>query len=284
MDKFHLVAVAKNEGVFLKEWVLYHRLICGFDEIVVYNNDSEDNSEEVLSGLSSEGLCEWVDWPRAGHNPPQITAYHHAFQRFRGREGWLLFLDIDEFLFLKEAEDIRSFVRSFGGDTGSISFNWSMFYSVDENTPEGPVTKNINCFLEDNGHVKTMARLKAIRVPCIHSFRLAPGFKYMHCSGFDYGIDLGELASIKMSLDASICVKRPHVNCASAQINHYRVKSKEYCLMKDRRGCVASEQFRSVNSIGEYESLKNKTKNYNNDIKNYINKKNIKFYDLVDGQ
>lgn len=282
MEKFTLVAIAKNEGSFLKEWVLYHRLICGFDEVVVYNNDSDDDSEEVLSCLSSKGMCRWVDWPRAAHNPPQAAAYHDALQSLRGAEGWLCFLDIDEFLFLKDGSDIRSFAGRFGGDAGSISFNWAMFYSVEERTPAEPVTRSINCFLEENGHVKTMARLGAIRVPCTHSFRLAPGFRYMHCSGFDYGIDLAELASIKMSLDASLCVRRPHVDCKKAQINHYRVKSKEYCLMKDRKGIATSSDFVNINSIAEYERLKRVQKQYNNDIEEHIKRKNIEFYDLIE--
>jgi glycosyltransferase involved in cell wall biosynthesis len=281
MDKFTLVAVAKNEGMFLKEWVFYHRLICGFEEIVVYNNDSDDNSEEVLSDLSSKGMCKWLNWPRSEHNPPQSTAYHDAFRRLKGTLGWLCFMDIDEFLFLKDGSDIRTFAGRFADDVGSISFNWSMFYSVDEMTSSEPVTKSVNCFSEENGHVKTMARIGAIRVPCIHSFRLAPGYRYIHCSGFDYRIDLKELASIKMSLDASMCIKRPYIDCGTAQINHYRVKSKEYCLMKDRKGCAASSHFRSLNSLGEYEGLKNKERKHKKDIEIYINKKNGEFYNLI---
>lgn len=281
MEKFILVAVAKNEGRFLEEWVLHHRVVCGFDEIVVYNNDSDDESEEVLSNLSAKGLCRWIDWPRAAHNPPQSTSYHDAFQRLKGIDGWLCFLDIDEFLFLKDGSDIRSFVGRFGKDVGSISFNWAMFYSVDENTSNEPVTKSVNLFLEENGHVKTIARLEAIRVPCIHSFRLAPGFRYMHCSGFDYGIDLKELSSIRMSLDASLCVRRPYVDCGAAQINHYHVKSREYCLIKDQKGCAASSKFRNLMSIEKYNRLKK--------IENHLAKDDIYksltsrgFYDLID--
>jgi len=281
MEKFILVAVAKNEGRFLKEWVLYHKLICGFDEIFVYNNDSEDESEDVLSDLSSKGTCRWTNWPRRSQESPQVTAYHDAIQRLKGHDGWICCLDIDEFLFIKSGEDIKSFAGGFGEEAGSISFNWAMFYSVEETTKDGPVTKNINCFLEESGHVKTMARIKAIRIPCIHSFRLAPGFRYMHCSGFDYGIDLGELSSIKMSLDASLCVRRPHVDCSKAQINHYRVKSKEYCLMKDRRGRATMVDFRSPNSMGEYEMLKGKTKKYNSDIEKHIEKKEAKLYEII---
>lgn len=38
-----LVAIAKNEGgPHLREWVFYHKAICGFDHIHIYNNDSSD--------------------------------------------------------------------------------------------------------------------------------------------------------------------------------------------------------------------------------------------------
>ena len=281
MDACTLVAVAKNEGRFIKEWVLYHKLICDFDRIIVYNNDSEDDSEQILHELSADGLCEWINWPRVAHNPPQPTAYRHALSSLKGGGGWLCCLDIDEFLFLKEHIKISTFLRGFGDEVGSVSFNWSMFYSLDEKTSREPVTKSVDCFLEDNAHVKTIARLNAIRAPCVHSFRLAPGFKYMHCSGFDYGVDLMELSSINMSLDASLCTKRPHIDCSKAQVNHYRVKSKEYCLNKDLRGCASSCEFRSLNSIVEYEIMKKQQKKQNEEIKKHIEKINCNFYNFL---
>jgi hypothetical protein len=282
MQKFVLVAVAKNEGKFIKEWVAYHKFICGFDEIVIYNNDSEDQSVKVLSDLSERNWCRWIDWPRGANTPPQITAYHNAVRNFKNEKGWLCFLDMDEFLVLKKHSNISNFVQDFAENTGSISFNWAMFYSTDEKSSKEPVTKRITSISEENGHVKTIARLDAIRVPCIHSFRLAPGFRYMHCSGFDYKIDLNELSSIKMSLDASLCVRRPHVDCSVAQINHYKIKSREDCLNRDNRGRATYVEFRSSNSIHMYEKLcRTKKEKHNFDMQDSIQRIMPNFYDLL---
>ncbi len=39
-----LVAIAKNEAPYFLEWIIYHKYIVGFDEIVIYDNDSTDFS------------------------------------------------------------------------------------------------------------------------------------------------------------------------------------------------------------------------------------------------
>jgi cellulose synthase/poly-beta-1,6-N-acetylglucosamine synthase-like glycosyltransferase len=46
-----LGAIAKNEGRYLPEWIAYH-LAIGFDRIVVYSNDPEDNQNEVLEAIA----------------------------------------------------------------------------------------------------------------------------------------------------------------------------------------------------------------------------------------
>lgn len=282
MEKFTLMAVAKNERSFLKEWAFYHKMICGFDEIVVYNNDSDDSSEIVLDDLASNDWFRWIDWPRDKYGPPQATSYLHALNSAKKDGGWLMTMDLDEFLFLKEDSDIKTFVSGFGDEVGSISFNWVMFYSIDELTSEEPVTRSIKCVYEESGHVKTIVRTRAARVPCIHAFRLAPGFKYMHCSGFDYEIDLSELQSKNMSLDASLCVRRPHVDCRRAQINHYQIKSKEHCLMRDKRGCAATNNFKNKRSTLFYEKLLSKSfHKKSEEIENKIKANSFNLYEFL---
>lgn len=278
--EFILVAIAKNEAPFIKEWVAYHRWVCGFDTVLIYENDSSDESKDVLSELSKIGLCNWIEWPRSEHNPPQTTAYADALNRFRNVDGWMCFLDIDEFLVLKKHKSIKDFLSKIPKNVGSVSFNWKIFYSKDEFCSKDFVTKRMEFVLEDNGHVKTIARIKAIKVPCVHTCRLAPGFRYLNSCGFDYSINLNELSDIKMSLDASMCVRRSHINYENAQINHYQIKSKNYCINKDNRGCACAGSFMNPNSTIAYENcLKIVDQKSNYDIKNIISKIKPNFYE-----
>lgn len=42
-----IVAIAKNEGLYLKEWIEYHLLV-GIKKIYFYDNESEDNTKDIL--------------------------------------------------------------------------------------------------------------------------------------------------------------------------------------------------------------------------------------------
>ena len=49
-----LVATVKNEGPYLWEWVAYHKSI-GFDNIVIFQNDSNDMTHGILHEMRSAG-------------------------------------------------------------------------------------------------------------------------------------------------------------------------------------------------------------------------------------
>jgi len=79
--KTALVAIAKNEGLYIREWVTYHKKVCSFDEIFVYDNDSTDSTRSELGAMEAEGLCGWKPWPRDEHSPPQHKAYWDSLKR-----------------------------------------------------------------------------------------------------------------------------------------------------------------------------------------------------------
>jgi hypothetical protein len=49
------VAFAKNEGRFLLEWIAYHRVI-GVTDFLIYTNDCEDGSPDLLDRLQELGI------------------------------------------------------------------------------------------------------------------------------------------------------------------------------------------------------------------------------------
>lgn len=276
-----LVAIAKDEGPYIREWVLYHKMVCGFDEIIVYENDSSDETRSQLEKMASEGLCIWRDWPRARHDPPQQTAYADALAHISGRE-WMCFLDIDEFLVVNSHEPIGEFVSGFDASTGSISFNWVMFYSLDKAGGPEPVTKRVR-LCQGNPHVKTIARVSAAKGCGIHTFDLKPGFKYLHCSGREYALDDTDLA-----LDAKICTVKENqiVDFRTAQVNHYIMKSEQEVADKDRRGRATTRGYSPKNIMGPYSRLVSNARHITDGkIFDYIERRigEESFYDKVTG-
>ena len=45
-----MVAIAKNEGPYIREWIEYHKLV-GFTIFYIYDNDSTDNTKAAAAAL-----------------------------------------------------------------------------------------------------------------------------------------------------------------------------------------------------------------------------------------
>lgn len=270
-----LVAIAKNEGQYIKEWALYHKLICEFDSIFVYNNDSSDNTQIELESLSNLGICNWVGWSTKQNNPPQQTAYAHALDLFKNEYDWICYLDLDEFLVLKSCESINNFIYKFDNKVGSVSFNWKMFYSLSEDNTKELVFERVN-YAREARSVKSIARTNSIEEIGIHAPILFADYEYSHCSGVKYSIDYQTKANRPAGIDPKICrdPKITIMNYRMAQINHYKFKSKEEVLVSDRRGSADRPTYFKKNSIRRYEKLlQEKNHLIDNTIKTIIENK-----------
>lgn len=53
-----IVAIAKNEGPYLREWIEYHRLV-GIRKIYFYDNESEDDTRAILAPYVDAGVVDY---------------------------------------------------------------------------------------------------------------------------------------------------------------------------------------------------------------------------------
>jgi hypothetical protein len=127
-----LVAIAKNEAAYLPDWI-FHHLYCGFDQIAIYVNNTDDNTPDIINAFEFEKRVEFVDGNRFFDieiRPPQISVYRHELLRSRW-QGYshVMFLDIDEFLMSQNLElDFRSLLSTIDSDV--CSFQW--IHKMDE--------------------------------------------------------------------------------------------------------------------------------------------------------
>lgn len=281
--KTALVAIAKNEGPYIREWVVYHKKVCGFGEILVYENDSNDETRRELESMASEGLCEWKPWPRSEQNPPQPKAYWDSLNR-KGNWDWMCLMDVDEFLVINSGQSINEFICGFDEKTGSIAFNWGVFYSTDKKRTELPVIERVNYCYGDT-HVKSIARTKAIATAGIHGFWLRDGYKYMHSSGMEYKLD----GKVDAYLEATICRDPRHriFDVTAAHVNHYLMKSEEEVLIKDQRGRAPTKKYIKKNTMRQYRNLiRQGVHHENHSIKRYIESRLglERFYEEITGR
>jgi len=125
-NRFTLVTTAKNEGPYFLEWIAYHRLI-GFSSFVIFQNDSEDYTHDILSCLSALGIVNYK-YNRADTGKHQIQAYRRAVRQPEYQNSdWVMALDMDEFLCL--LPPLETLDDWFGKlpEADQIYVNWAMF-------------------------------------------------------------------------------------------------------------------------------------------------------------
>ena len=55
-------AIMKNEGPYLKEWLDFHILV-GVTKFYLYDNESTDETKEILKPYIKSGIVEYNYWP-----------------------------------------------------------------------------------------------------------------------------------------------------------------------------------------------------------------------------
>jgi hypothetical protein len=219
-----LCAIVKNEAPYLVEWVAYHRMI-GFDTIAVYENDSTDETPDLLDRMRRIGVIDaHVPW-RDVAGSPQLSAYRDAV---RGcPSDWLMFLDADEFLVLKTVRRVSDFIGFFPPDVACIGVNWRVFGSSGETdfAPRLVTERFRRAGLADsavNFHVKSLFRPKQVDRVHMHAPALASG-RAVLANGAPLEMEPWGIATA--------------VDWSAAQVNHYFCKSRAEYLLKRARGC-----------------------------------------------
>ena len=113
-NELGIAVIIKNEGPYIEEWVRYHLLV-GAGIIYIYDNESTDNTRQILEPYINSGKVVYKYFPGIAM---QLPAYNDALRRYKNSCKYIAFIDADEFLFpLKERESIKHCKLSFGYET-----------------------------------------------------------------------------------------------------------------------------------------------------------------------
>lgn len=221
--KSSVCAIMKNESQYICEWVA-HYINLGFDEVIVYENDSDDDTAEILKRLSAAGIIKYVSWPSENRKSPQVSSYEDALSY--SDSDWILFVDTDEFLVFNEDISVNEFLSRFDDEVASVSVNWRIFGSSGKEANERDYvirrfTKASAPNFIVNHHVKTFVRPGSVKRVHIHACEVSG--RTVNANGDDlcFPKTLGIADKIKFDV---------------ASINHYFTKSKEEFSTKKGRG------------------------------------------------
>ena len=119
--------IAKNEGPYFKEWLDWH-ISKGVDRFYIYDNESTDETRDILAPYIEQGIVEYIPFP--GYRR-QLAAYDDCLRRHRFDTRWLAFIDMDEFIVPLKDETIPDFLHRFE-DAPVVEINWLIYGSGGE--------------------------------------------------------------------------------------------------------------------------------------------------------
>ena len=125
-----VVAILKNEGHYLKEWLDYH-LMAGVDHFYIYDNESPDNQAEVAKPYVEAGLVDYISFPGKAM---QYAVYNNAVKRFKFHCRYMAIIDGDEFIYPKVARggditEVVDEILSKDPNAAGLSIHWQIFGS-----------------------------------------------------------------------------------------------------------------------------------------------------------
>jgi hypothetical protein len=217
-----LCCIAKDEDIFLKEWLAYHSLI-GFEHFVIYDNNSRLPIRTLLQGFAGPDR---LTVERSDTERTQRVAYAHCLETFGRRFKWIAFLDLDEFIRISPGRcgsgDMRELLAAYE-PYAALGLNWRFFSSSGhERRPDGPVIENYTRWYRDDVHIKSCVQPQKT-AGCAghpHSFHSRPG---EHAVSMDF-------FPIPDAFPACLPATR------DACVNHYYFKSRECFRFKIAKG------------------------------------------------
>ncbi|WAW10947.1 glycosyltransferase family 92 protein [Oxalobacter vibrioformis] len=214
-----VVAIMKDEGIYLAEWIEYHKLV-GVDVFFIYDNESSDNTADILAPYIARGDVVHIPWPGIRQ---QFNAYNDALKRFRMETRWLAYIDADEFIVPLQKDTIPDILENYKNEVG-LSMHWLMYGdNGHKNYEEGLVIERFTAHaLKPDEFMKTIINPRAAFSMETH-----------------HGCFIGRHAAVNEKGN-KVRTRSNELAASVIRVNHYWGKSWEEYEMKRIKGRTGS--------------------------------------------
>jgi hypothetical protein len=229
-----LVGMFRNEAKYIKEWLCYYHLI-GIDSFIVFLHKNTDCSLHVLDSLSFKEKIQTVGIEE--ENDIGVHFQNRIYERAieLAKTEWIIYLDIDEFLFLPNHPNIGKFLSDIPDDVGGLAIYQNIFGSCGHaKSPDGLVIENYTTRNEDDIELDKRTTFLFLK-PC---GLFAEVKILLRKNDISYIKTIHEVFSSKKIVieDGSVFQKQKIKRSTSnIKINHYFTKSKEDWISKTGR-------------------------------------------------
>lgn len=254
-----IMAIMKNEGAYIKEWLDYHILV-GVEKFYLYDNESTDNTTEILKPYIEKGIVDYIYWPGKAQQQP---AYTDGFNKHANDTKWLAVIDLDEFLVATDYENIVDYLDTLPKGFAQLVIGWEQYGSSGhKKKPKGLVIENYKY------HAAHSWGIKSIVNPRLVYETLNP---HAHeVAGFTIDENGKKLGRIDQTENRNITTHK-------IRVNHYVTKSYDEYIARMNQGSVSKMK------INEYRSVE-KFKMYDrNEVYDYIMEKYVEKLKKISG-
>lgn len=240
-----IVAIAKNEGRYIREWITYYKVCTCVDKIYLYDNESDDELVDIIKDFVEDGFVEYIYYP--GKNM-QLPAYNDAIDKHKNEVKYMAFIDCDEFIVTANENQtildvMKDLIRC--ANIGGIGINWALYGSSGEKRIEQGLV--IERFLYrgktmcwQNKHVKTIANPRLIKE------YISPHYPL-------YRLGAWSVASSKKGAVRQHLWSNADIDFSKIRCNHYFCKSKEEFVLKRNRGMADRQKKYDMTKFDQYD-------------------------------
>ena len=233
-----ITAIMKNEGPYLKEWLDYHILV-GVDKFYLYDNDSTDNTKEILKPYIERGIVDYTYWPG---KVQQINSYIDSLNKHSFETRWMAIIDLDEFIVPVEHDTVPEYLDTLPKHFAELVIGWEQYGSSGHiHKPDGLLIENYKHHALKSWGVKSIVNPRLVcevHNPHIHDI-----------AGFIIDENGKKLGRIIQTEDRNITTHK-------IRVNHYVTKSFDEYIARMNQGSATkqlSTEYRSVEKFKWYD-------------------------------
>ena len=220
-----IVAIAKNEGRYIEQWLAYHKAL-GVSKVYLYDNESNDMLEDIVRPYAERGFVEYTKIHGQGM---QLVAYNDAIRRLKEKVRYLAVIDCDEYLMpaTRKLNLVDTVKKIFAENpyAGGIGVNWCVYGSAGK-------TKMEDGFLAERFTYRaTQFAWNNHLIKCIVNPRLIDDYISPH-----FPIYLRGAWTVSAEGERLYAWYNTNVSFDRIRCNHYFCKSVEEFHMKQARG------------------------------------------------
>ena len=127
-----ICTIGKFENLYIKEYIQYYKKL-GVDKIFIYDNNEIDgeNFETVISDYIKINYANIINC--RGYLKPQFKMMNSCYKMNYLKYDWIIINDIDEFLYLKNYSNIKTYLNEFIFNKCKIIYLNFIFYTDNNN-------------------------------------------------------------------------------------------------------------------------------------------------------